>query len=217
MDSAFFERPVSRIGDLFKDRRLFLGRQTEEFSRELNIPLRYLEALEGSDYCAVPMPFTKPWLRSYSESLGLAWENLGGRAIAEWQARQRRCELPRKTSGRPASRSLVQRSRLWVLAVMVGLAGIAYISAAVVPTFLPPPLSIDGLASESRTNNKSAAVVIRSLPMMHLTVNGAEYTTDDRGQARVVIDLMNGVNTVVVSAKRAHSQPRVVTYTIAKE
>lgn len=217
LDSAFFERPVSRVGDLFRDRRLLLGRLTTDVARELNIPLQYLEALEGSDYCAVPIPFTKPWLRVYSEHLGLAWENFGGKAIAEWQSRQRRCDLSMRISPPAFHRSLFQRSRLWVSAIAVGVAGIFYIATVVVPAFMPPPLSIDGLSTSSRTSKNTIELVVRSVPLMRVTLNGAEHTTDEIGVARVALDLTVGSNTVVLTAKRTHSRPQVVAYTIVRE
>ncbi len=203
-----------RVGDLFKDRRVLLGRSSADVSKELNIPLRYLEALEGSDYCSVPLPFTKPWLRSYAKALGLVWERVERSALKEWESRQQQCALKRVRAPGVPAQSLFARSRLWVAAVAIGAGGILYLTFVVGLPFIPPPLRIEQRAFHSETPTPALELVVRSAPFTAVSLNGSVSTTDARGQSRVPIILHDGSNTLVLRAKRPHSTYRVVEYTI---
>lgn len=214
MSSVFCERQVMRVGDLFKDRRVMLGRSSAEVSKELNIPVRYLEALEDSDYCSVPLPFTKPWLRSYAKSLGLVWERVEGLALKEWESRQRHCALKSIGTSGISVQPLFTRSRLWVAAMAIGALGILYLVFVVVLPFIPPPLAIERRALYSQTREPALELVVRSAPFTAVSFNGSVSPTDARGQVHVPIVLHDGSNTLVLRAKRPHSAYRVVEYTI---
>ncbi len=211
MNSVFCERPIGRCGEVLREQRLALGRDALEFSRQLRIPLRFLTAFERSEYCTVPTAFTKPWLRSYAEALGLGWETIGGRAIAEWEYKQRSCSIADRH--REEVGALARRSTIRIAVVALFAAATLYIGSVVAKTFLPPPLSIPALAV-SQASAGPLEVEVKTLPGTTVWVNGKTLRTDEAGVARVAIEFVPGENIVVARAKRLHSRAREVQYRI---
>lgn len=66
------QRPSTGIGEELRDARLGRGYSMEDCQRATRISRRYLEALEGEDFSALPAPvFARGFLRSYAQYLGL--------------------------------------------------------------------------------------------------------------------------------------------------
>ncbi len=211
MTTTFFERSIGRSGEVFRERRMELGRDALDFSRELRIPLRYITALEQNAYCDVPMAFTKHWLRSYAEALGLGWETMGQRIMVEWERAQRACELPRSSSH---SGELIRTSKVRAISLALAATIAVYIGAVVAQSFLPPPLAIVNLPSSSEAGARSMRLTVSSLPETTVIANGEQLRTNRDGNAEFTVALSQGENTVVLRAHRRHSGDRVVQYHI---
>lgn len=214
--SDFRPRPIGRVGELLRERREHLGIGAREFAEKLNIPSRYLEALEQHRYCDVPSAFTKPWLRSYATALGLTWETLAQTAVRQWEGPQRQCSLP--ASNKPETEwSLSGASSRRTIALAGLLAGFLYLGVQLSSSLLAPAIMIRGLPDASVTRERQQTFVIESAPNVRGTLNGISFMTDEAGRVAVSLTLSPGMNALLLRAKKAHSRFRVKEYTLLLE
>lgn len=112
-------------GERLRQVRVSQKREIDDVSRELNIPLHILVALEADDYAALPQPaFVRGYLRSYAKFLGIDANTLVTRFGEIYAADTGRTtaqtlhDSPLKPLAKISSRQQ-KRSWRWLLLVLV--------------------------------------------------------------------------------------------------
>ncbi|AXO16761.1 hypothetical protein TH15_13345 [Thalassospira profundimaris] len=109
----------TEVGSLLKATRVGLGQTVEDVCRMLRIRKIYIEAIESSDYAALPNgPYGLGFVKAYAEHLGLDGAEIARRFRAESNAPAVRSEL---SFPKPVQESRVPGGAVLLIAVMLGL------------------------------------------------------------------------------------------------
>jgi cytoskeleton protein RodZ len=109
----------AEVGSLLKATRNGLGQSVEDVCRMLRIRKIYIEAIEGSDYSALPKgPYGLGFVKAYAEHLGLDGAEIARRFREESNAPAVRSEL---SFPKPVQESRVPGGAVLLIAVMLGL------------------------------------------------------------------------------------------------
>ncbi|OGY82393.1 MAG: hypothetical protein A3F54_01610 [Candidatus Kerfeldbacteria bacterium RIFCSPHIGHO2_12_FULL_48_17] len=195
------------------------ARQTErvsllDASRKLRIKREYLQALERSDYKALPSEvFIRSFLKSYARFLHLNWkrvlktyESEGGRLYHKRFAEQRHKTLLGK---RRLKSVFVPRIFRFMAAGVFVLAIFSYIGWQVYQTFVPPDLHIVEPFDNVITQEHFVRVAGYTTPESQVTINGQGVTVDSGGQFQESVNLHEGLNTIEIVTKKGHSRQNV--------
>lgn len=109
----------TEVGSLLKATRNGLGQSVEDVCRMLRIRRIYIEAIESSDYSALPNgPYGLGFVKAYAEHLGLDGAEIARRFREESNAPAVRSEL---SFPKPVQESRVPGGAVLLIAVMLGL------------------------------------------------------------------------------------------------
>jgi cytoskeleton protein RodZ len=109
----------TEVGSLLKATRVGLGQTVEDVCRMLRIRKIYIEAIEVSDYAALPNgPYGLGFVKAYAEHLGLDGAEIARRFRAESNAPAIRSQL---SFPKPVQESRVPGGAVLLIAVMLGL------------------------------------------------------------------------------------------------
>ena len=112
---------MSGIGPTLREARLREGVEIDEFEERTKIRAKYLRALENEEWGLLPGPtYTKGFLRTYGEALGLDWRLLIDEYKREWEQPHEHDPVAVRATVRPDPRERGQRRlRRWVGALLL--------------------------------------------------------------------------------------------------
>ncbi|MDO8669777.1 MAG: helix-turn-helix domain-containing protein [Candidatus Buchananbacteria bacterium] len=191
------------LGEILAEARNKRYINLDEAAKDLNIPFRYLEALEHNNFKDLPdKKNLKAILKKYGLYLKLDFSNL-------WQLlkndknfyslnKYKKVENKYFTSWPKLIRKLS-------IIVVIG-AVLFFLGLKVEQIFSPPILEInypyDGLIVNTRQIELSG----RSEKEVELIINNKEIFVDDGGNFETIIDLQKGLNLIKISAKKRYSR-----------
>jgi len=159
---------MSEIGPTLRQARMREGWDITEVEERTKIRAKYLRALENEEWSLLPGPtFTKGFLRTYAEALGLDWRLLVDEYKREWEApnelehvpvRPSMALGPHERTGRRPWRWIGALALIVVLAVVFVLIGHL---GGPSKTGTPPPThtSSSGLSGATATTGRTAPSV----------------------------------------------------------
>jgi transcriptional regulator with XRE-family HTH domain len=159
---------MSEIGPTLRQARMREGWDITEVEERTKIRAKYLRALENEEWSLLPGPtFTKGFLRTYAEALGLDWRLLIDEYKREWEAPHELEHVPVRPSMALDPRERARR-RPWrwigALALIVALAVVFVLIGHLggpSKTGTPPPThaSSSGLSGATATTGHTAPSV----------------------------------------------------------
>ena len=177
----------------------------EEAAYEVNIPRRYLEALERMEISALPgRMYAERFARRYARWLSLNEEEIMA-GFAETCALE---EVEQPSLYRPVERTSQQRMRVWprVLQWIGGglLAGlfVVYLGAKVYGVFSPPALVLYSPPADASLSDYSVVIVGKTETETIVRINKKQIQPDEYGNFSERISLLPGLNTIEVSAQK---------------
>lgn len=204
-------------GEKLRQTRLAKGLKIEDIAKKLNIRSDYLIALEEEDLERLPAGlYGKKFLAEYALFLGLRPDDLPSSfsSLASDGTRQN-----------PFSQKIVKKNKFIIFPRIIRN---LLISAAVMTCFLylsfyfrqitsPPDLEI--LQPEKNLITKDTAITIqgRTEKEAEVRINGEVVLNNYDGAFSQSVNLKNGLNEIVVKAKKKYSQERSVTRQILVE
>lgn len=114
--------PISSVSTVLREARLKAGYDLSDVANVLRIQLPYLEALEESRFDDLPgTTYAVGFLRSYAGFLGLDADEIVGT-----YKRERALDMEQQRLAFPAPVKEAPRPRLWLILIVLVLAGLAY-------------------------------------------------------------------------------------------
>jgi cytoskeletal protein RodZ len=221
--TEFTSRPVlseyKTIGDQLRLARAEKGYSIKQAAAHLKVRPEYLSALEEEDYQKIPGGFYgKIFLKRYVHFLGLDYKSLVKHFIKERRALYH--DEPDVFSKKVVKKSSliifpkIFRNALVALIIVICL---FYIGFYLKNITAPPVLDIESPPANSVQKDFSAVIKGRTEPESEVYVNGQMILIDKEGKFSQNISLKQGVNIIVISAKKKYSREQIVTRQILVE
>lgn len=212
--SAFTARVLSlplhggeRLQAAREARRLRLS----SVSRQLNVPLKYLEAIEAGEWHALPEgDYGRYFVRAYAEYLWLdpvplIKDYAASRVQVIEPTHKVRPTVTHGTLNRPVAHPLRR-----ILAGLVVAGILVYLGVATWRTFVPPKLTLVSPAADVTTSSSQLAVSGVTQAGALVTINGEEVEVNDNGRFNQAVALQPGLNTISVVVKKTYSRSSAI-------
>lgn len=203
------------VSELFKKKRLELELSFEHVFHRCSISPTYLQALEEHTFEKLPQSKTYrlAYVRAYAEALGLPIERCVHQFISEGGLDNIKFIHPHKQMKLLPfkSWSLVIRNSAIALIIIFFL---GYLIWQIKTIITPPVLTIFSPHDGFITKETSVTVEGQTEPATHLTVNGQEVSTNNRGQFSLKFDLVSGLNTLTIASNKKHGKTTIKTFSI---
>lgn len=175
----------------------------DEAARDLNIPFKYLDALEHNNFKDLPdKKYLKVVLKNYCRYLKLdfsgLWPMLKNNQNFSSLKKSEKVENKYFTAWPNLIRKIVM--------VIIVAAILFFLVIKVEQIFAPPLLDIsypyDGLI----VNSRQIKLTGRSQSEVELVINNKEIFVDGQGNFETTIDLQKGLNLIKINAKKRYSR-----------
>jgi len=201
MTAAILTRyKANPLGDYLRKKRLDLGKTIKRASQDLNIPIKYLEALENDQPELLPgRDYFEKYLSVYIEYLKIK--------PAEIEPLQSKIK-PIKSRQDIKKQEPVAWSEYWVRAViiLITLVLIIFLVMKINAIFQPSDLKIFSPADGLITIDRQLEVKGQSTPEADVVINNKAVLVDQTGNFSTFIDLQKGLNLIKITAKKRYSR-----------
>ncbi|MFA6526724.1 MAG: helix-turn-helix domain-containing protein [Candidatus Buchananbacteria bacterium] len=191
------------LGDYLREKRLDQGKTLKKASQDLNISIKYLEALENNQPGMMPGPeYFDRYLSSYVKYLKID--------PAEADSLKSKSEIFKHTKDLK-KQAMVAWTEYWVRAaiIIIAMVLVIFLAIKVNAIFMPPELKIispqDGLITVSR----QLEVKGLSTPEAEIVINNMAVYVDPAGNFSTPVDLQKGLNLIKITAKKRYSRTSV--------
>lgn len=198
------------VGAMLKEERQVQVRTLAYFARKVNIPERYLKAIEEEDFPTLPgLVYEKHFVHRYAAALRLDPEPL----VAQWV-------VLREGDAKPLTRFVprVRRRDLWisplflrrgVISVLFLVASL-YVGGRLYAMVAPPSLHIEQ-PNEGQILREASLTVRGDVPSdATVSVNGQAVAIASDGHFSVPLTLAAGPNTIRIEAGRRYSNSTII-------
>lgn len=209
--SVFCYKPIKRpvrLGERFRSEREGRGWSVASAELKSHIPIKYVTALENGRFDELPpaKAHRLAYVKHYAEVLGLNTEDCSTQFCREnGLAGLTKTITPAKNAHAKSGKSVSVIVRNAVLASCVVLF-VGYLAWQVKGIIEPPILAVVSPLDGSVVSERTVLVQGEAEAGARLTVNGQEVAGDTRGQFRIPIDLVEGLNTLTVAATKKHGK-----------
>lgn len=187
------------FGDKLRETRLDKGLTIKRVSSDLNIPAKYLEALENYELNLLPINSVNRLIENYSDYLGIKFKDL---SELRKDTESLRLVINFKKQKNFSIYDILAKSFLWILAA----AFFIFLAVNVTTIFSPPKLLIsspqDGLITYQRQLKISGQTAVEA----EVVINNMAVLVDPKGNFDTVIDLQKGLNLIKITSKKRYSR-----------
>ncbi len=205
------------LGAKFKKTREEKNLTLEDMVDITHIEKKYLIAIENGNYNLLPKTkaHRSAYIREYCQALELNCENF----LDQFKEETRHEKIPSDPSGSYqkyylTSVSIFLRNIFIILAI---LAFFTYIGFQINGILTPPKLLVLSPIEGQSTDELVVMIQGEAEKESQLTVNGKEIMLNEKGQFESLIDLSEGLNTIIISATKKHGKTTtVIRHVVAK-
>ena len=207
----FTQKSLSRsktLGDRLRQVREDSSLTLADAAAGTQIKQEYLNALESGDYGRLPGPvYIESFLKKYAEWLQVSSEFvLSVYRQQEKKMHRRKFRPTFSFTSREHLREIITPRLLRNIIIgIIGTACLVYIGWSLAKIFTPPPLEISQPADYLQTTQGSVKIMGLTTPEAELTINGKEIFLEENGSFTETVFLKEGINEIVVTAKRERS------------
>lgn len=216
--SSFSAKVISNplsVGEQLKQARLTTGVGLKEIAKEINVSLKYLQALESGDHKLLPGEvYAKNFLRAYLKFLNLDEKDF----IDKFSSEQ---TLYSKTStGKDFKKPVARISRINLLVApkvlrgivifLLAVAVLVYLGREIKAIVAPPALVVSSPAENIQIASSFIEVTGVTEQDTILSINGQQVLIDEQGRFNELIDLQTGVNIIEVTAEKRHGKQTTI-------
>lgn len=196
---------LQSFGEQLRQERQRHGLDLRQISFQLKIPEKYLTALEEEALVELPSgSYGKLFLSQYAKFLKLPVAKLA----AEYAVRAE------YVGRRPAIIGQAKKNLVWPIKRLAWLliitALIGYLGLEAWRLFSPPPFSVLNPPSNIETQDLTIVVNGKTAPGSTVLLNGATVPVSENGNFSQAVTLQPGLNTLLFTARRTHSQPVII-------
>jgi transcriptional regulator with XRE-family HTH domain len=216
------------LGEKFKKVRLGKNWNLQKAAEKARIQARYLSALETSNYNDIPGEiYIKNFIRSYSVHLGID----PGLSLKLYDKEKHIIEHKKfnrclnEIKAVTFFEKILKPSAIKITSVcLVVFFVLGYLGLSVYKTIAPPALTIFYPGDNTETREFTISVIGKSDPEAQVVINNEAVLLNEDGGFVENIQLREGLNLIVASARGKHSKTRKIIrhilvnpdYTIAK-
>lgn len=214
MSFSIKEIKSNTLGSLFSKSRKDVGLSLKDIVQKTGIIEKYLEYIEADDFYKFPSAtYTRGVLSRYAEALNLDV----GDILNKWKQEYK--DYSDKPKIEPKRHKSSKHLNIKTLAVVLILLLILTYIGVSIKTAITPPL-IEILHPPQEFITQQASLVIRGQTKKNADVyinNQFIGTTDDTGEFTQKIELLQGLNTIEISAKKKYSRMQRVYHKVVLE
>lgn len=206
------------LPELLQKSRLTLGWSLAEAARRSTVPEKYLNILEIGAYHLLPGEiYAKSFLKKYAESLKLQAKII----IKMYQAEKAtQLALPAFLPPQPLAKKIFNLSPKFFAAASISLgvlACLSYIGWQVGQTYRSPKLTVTYPQNNLVTLANQIYVSGQTEPEIILQINHERILVAPNGSFNQTVDLQEGLNQIIIEAKKKHSQPNQITVSVYRQ
>lgn len=201
-----------RLGEQFRVKREEMGMTLETAALLTHIPLKYLLALEQSQF--VDLPKTKAhrlaYVKEYAACLNLSPQVCVGQFSCEDGLEGSLLIHPHRAVKLFPFSSISTALRAIILVSMV-IFFASYLVWQVRRVLEPPQLAVYSPVEGHVLTQTRTIIAGETEKETHLTVNGQDIMVAEDGKFETMIDLTTGVNTITIEATKKHGKTTTLT------
>ena len=216
--SSFSTKVISNplsVGEQLKKARLTTGASLKEIATEINVSLKYLQALESGDHKLFPGDvYAKNFLKAYLKFLQLDEKDFIDKFASEQTI------YTKTSTGKDFKKPVARISRINLLVAPKVLRGIiifllavgvlVYLGIEIKAIVAPPVLVVSNPAENLQISYSFIEVTGVTEQEAILSINGQQVLIDEQGRFNELIDLQTGVNIIEVTAKKRHGEQTTI-------
>ncbi len=210
----------NNLGIRLKKIRLEKNISLLELSKEINVQIKHLEAIEAGQYGDLPGDiYTKAWIKKYAGFLEIDSQGF----IVDYKIEKNISDkiLGNKNTGS----SFGFKKNVWVaskilrhlIVIIVILSLLAYLAFEIRNIISPPPIDIYFPSSNYKTIENNVEIKGQTSPEVILNINNEKVLLEDDGSFNERINLVNGLNVLQISVKKKHSRTKTIELKIFRE
>lgn len=217
--AAFHKRTVGAadmLGERLSRIRRESGISLETTSARTGISIKNLEAIEQGRYTDLPgTVYVKNFIRQYARFLEVGEETALELFARESKVASRMIPEPPMPPVPQKQRVLLTPQRVrWGLILLLAAGVLIYLGLEVRNFTAPPALVLIEPPEQFTTSAHSVELRGTTDPEVSVTVNGKTVLVDHQGAFNELLDLQDGLNTVVIRATKKRGTSTVVTRSV---
>ncbi|NUM25965.1 MAG: helix-turn-helix domain-containing protein [Candidatus Buchananbacteria bacterium] len=204
--------PLS-LGQELSERRKKLGLELADVAHQINVSVKYLEAIEEGRYDQLPGEvYAKNFLRSYTKYIGCDYYDFLKRYQSEHTVYKKTKLRGVADFSKPVERiskmHLIVTPRLirTFIVLLLVMSCFGYLGIKVKAIVTPPELVVATPEDNLKTDKNFIEVAGQIEAESTLEINGQQVLTDQDSRFNETIDLKPGVNIIEITAKKRHGQ-----------
>ena len=228
---------IENLGNLLRGTRLSLGYQLAEVAKTIKISEEYLNALEMGDYYKIPSPtYARGFLERYAEFLNLDSPELLGlyrreslfsevkqQVISQQSEGQKKLpifanhKIKSSTLLRPANtlhllkpKKIKNNNLQKTAGIILSIGLVIYLAAVITQPFFPPQIKIFSPDGGLITDQKNITIKGWTDKGAVVRINNQAIIKDGNNLFSEDVNLLPGLNTIKISAKKINSSESVV-------
>jgi cytoskeletal protein RodZ len=199
-------RTPPRLSDILRTGREGHGWDIRSIHLRTHIPTKYVSALETGQFSTLPKARAHriAYVKEYAIALGLNPE----KCLEQFSKEEGLINTAAKTTVDPQKKSLGSLSILFRNILIGGLAAgfMSFLIFQAKNTLEPPTLTVTNPADGLVTSDTSLVFQGTTDSRTTITLNGQELFVDKNNSFTVKLDLINGLNTMEIEAKKKHGK-----------
>jgi len=207
---------MKTIGEILKKSRLEQGLTLTEISQKTRISLKYLTAIEASDFKSLPpAAFTKGFIQNFAKALDLNPNNALAIFRRDYDQDERGHIVPRGLT-EPVKAPVnwfTPTTTTLALSALIGLFILTFFVRQIIQFNAAPPLEILS-PGENESVSSPLTVTGKTHPQSTVTVNNRAVTVNDTGEFQTQLTLPPGKHTLVVTTTSRSDKERTHTRSI---
>lgn len=212
-------KSANRVCVRLKEAREAAGFSIEDIVKKTKIRPNYIKALESCQFDELPkgIVYRKQIIKSYTQTIGVKPDSYIFQYTSEETKEGNKMHIIPTRPNRSYFQNIPAMVRFACL-LFVGLTSATYLGLQIHKIIQPPTLALHSPENGVITYDSAIDVYGETGNEVFVSINGKEIINNGSGQFTERIDLTQGVNTIVVSAKRRHGKSTTVTrHVIQKE
>ncbi|MFH1427677.1 MAG: helix-turn-helix domain-containing protein [Patescibacteria group bacterium] len=206
------------IAEDLKQARLRKKLNLKEIAKKININYKYLKILEKGEFDKLPAGiYGKNFLKEYAIFLGLDYQKIT-KIFSEMPTEGQSGEINKEKNKELFSKQIVKGSKLIIfpkiiksiIIIMIVSGCFLYLGVCLNKIISPPRLNIVEPSDNLITKNSFINIIGTTEPEAEVTINGEFLSIDSDGSFTEKVNLKNGVNTLIITAKKKYGREIIV-------
>jgi len=212
----------------FKEKKIFLDQETvaEQLRRtrqrsglsllvianKLKINVHYLDSLEKGNYSELPEGvYALNFLKEYAIFLEINYKKLLKQFLKEKEVYQSDKQEALFANQVVSKRYLLSSPKIikYTIVVIIAIACLVYLGFLVKNIFVPPSLEITNPLDNFMTTSNQLVVIGKTDPETEVLINSEQIMVDQEGLFEQEINLKQGLNNIVVTARKSNRQTTI--------